>query len=241
MEDEILEKISNKILENYDAVKNYYYDKSDEEVLKEAKKSKDYGDGSDVFINGGTLYSEIKFNKFRVTTILNYIFNKGNFNNIVGIEGKNGLKLYEKFYPYQLRKMMMGNKLHEIAEKYASTLDRFSIEENLYANIDGDTVVGRLDLAHKNSDGNTIIDIKTGKIHEDLAKIQLAIYAYMYSIKHSIDEKINVAIVSPNEVLRSTFDESDIKNYLRIFIDAKNELKNELSEGKFYVFKKTLA
>ena len=238
MEDVVLERIANNIAGNYDAVKTYYYEKSDDEILNEAKKSRDYGNGDDIFISNGILYSEIKFKKFRVTTVLNYIFHNGNFDNIIGIEGKNGIKLYEKSYPYQLRKMMMGSKLHEIAEKYALTLDHFSTEENLSANIGGDIVVGRLDLAHKDNGQHTIIDIKTGKLHEDLVKIQLAIYAYMYSIKHGVNDKINIAVVSPDGVIKDVINKQDIKDCLNKFIQAKTGMKQELSSGKFCIFKK---
>lgn len=238
MEDSVLEKIANKISENYDAVKKYYYEKPDAEILKEAKKSRDYGNGDDIFINNGVLYSEIKFKKFRVTTVLNYIFHKGSLDNIIGIEGKNGVKLYEKSYPYQLRKMMMGSKLHEIAEKYATKIGKFSIEESLSANIDGDIVVGRLDLASRDNGNTTIIDIKTGKLHEDLAKIQLAVYAHMYSLTHDVDGKITIAVVSPNGIIKDVLGKQEIRDYLREFTQAKKEMKQELSSGKFYVFKK---
>ena len=237
-EDVVLEKISKKIAEKYDEVKSFYYGKSDAEILSEAKKSRDYGNGDDIFISNGTLYSEISFKKFRVTTVLGYILHNGNFTNIVGIEGKNGVKLYEKFYPYQLRRMMMGSKLHEMVEKYASTLNRFSIEESLSAEIGGDKVVGRLDLATKDNGVHTIIDIKTGKLYENLVKIQLAVYAYMYSLKHGINEKMNIAVVSPEGVLRDSMTKEQMDSYLNSFIEAKKEMKDELASGKFYIFKR---
>ncbi len=238
MEDGVLEKIAKKVAENYDSVRNYYFSKSNDEILREAKNENKY-DNVDVFISNGMLYEEINFRRFRVTTVLNYIFNGGNFGNIVGILDNNGkIKLYEKSYPNQIRKRMIGTKLHEIAEEYASKLDDFKVEESLSAEIDGDTVVGRLDLVHKD-ENPTIIDIKTGKLHEDLTKIQLAVYTYMYSKKYGMDgKKINVAIVHPEGIYKDVYGTNEVKKYLRVFIDAKREMKKELSEGKFYIFKR---
>lgn len=232
MEDIVLEKISRKIAENYDDVKKYFYGKSDSEILEEAKRQRDYGNGSNAFIKNGTLYSKISFNKFRVTSVLNYIFNNRTFGNIVGIKKGDEINLYEKSFPNQLRKMMMGNRLHEIAEKYALTLNHFSVEENLSAVIDNDIVVGRLDLADK----NTIIDIKTGKLHEDLAKMQLAIYSHIYSLKHGINGNINIAVVSPVAILKDVADKEFMDSYIRRFAEAKRGMKEELKDVKLYEF-----
>ena len=125
-----------------------------------------------------------------------------------------------------------------MVEKYASTLNRFSIEESLSAEIGGDKVVGRLDLATKDNGVHTIIDIKTGKLYENLVKIQLAVYAYMYSLKHGINGKMNIAVVSPEGVLRDSMTKEQMDNYLNSFIEAKKEMKDELASGKFYIFKR---
>jgi hypothetical protein len=237
MQDVVLEKLQKELVDRLPEVVSYYKAKSDSDILKEAKKEVAQSNG-DVFISDGVLYREIKFNHFRVTTVLSYIYNNGKLSNIIGIEDDGRIKLYEKAYPWQLRKMLIGKKLHEILENKALSLLPLKSEQTISAVIDGDTVVGKLDLAEFNRDNFTIIEIKTGKLHEELAKMQLAVYIHMLSLKKELGNKTNIAIVHPNGVIKGEIKKNEINQLVNKFIQAKREIKNELMKGKFYIFRK---
>ncbi len=237
MADVVLEELQKELSKKLPQIMSYYKSKSDNEILKEAKSKIAKTDG-DVFISDGALYREIKFDHFRVTTVLDYIYNNGKLKDIIGIEDNGKIKLYEKEYPWRLRKMLIGTKLHEILEAKALTLDKFETENNLSAVIDGDVVVGRFDLAKTSPNDFTIIEIKTGKLHEELAKMQLAIYIYMLSLQRNIGNKVNVVIIHPNGIAKSEIKRNEISKFVDKFIQAKREIKDELMRGKFYIFRK---
>jgi len=228
--DDTLEKIKDRLAIEVERVKEKYKEKSSEDILEFGRRTKTFA-GNDVFIKMNKLYSEVNFDRFSLTTILGYMFG---YSNLIYVPEKE--KLYESFRPDQLKRMFIGNEAHAIVEKYASNLSKFTTEQKMRLEVDGDVIIGKLDLLTTYSDTTYIIDLKTGKINEDYVKYQLGAYAYLYSLTHKDVGRIVGFAINPETIYKVELPRSKIESIMYDIIKTKDEIKRDLEAKKVYSF-----
>ena len=228
--DDILEKIRYRLAREVERAKEKYKEKSSEDLIEIGRRTKTFA-GNDVFIKMNKLYSEVNFDRFSLTTILGYMFG---YSDLIYVPEKE--KLYESFRPDQIKRIFIGSEVHAIVEKYASSLANFTTEQKMRLNVDGDIIVGKLDLATTDKDTTYIIDLKTGKINEDYVKYQLGAYAYLYSLTHKNVGRIVGFAINPETIYKVELPRSKIESIMYDIIKTKDEIKRDLETKKVYSF-----
>jgi len=228
--DDILEKIRDKLAIEVERVKEKYNGKSSEDLLEIGRRTKTFA-GNDVFIKMNKIYSEVNFDSFSLTTILGYMFG---YSDLIYVPEKE--KLYESFRPDQIKRLIVGSEVHNIVEKYASNLSKFATEQKMRLDVDGDVIIGKLDLITTYGDTTYIIDLKTGKINEDYVKYQLGAYAYLYSLTHKNVGRIVGFAINPETIYKVELPLSKVESIMYDIIKAKDEIKRDLEAKKVYSF-----
>jgi len=228
--DDILEKIRTKLATEVEKAKEKYNQKTTAELLEIGRRLKTFT-GKDVFVKMNKVYNEVSFDSFSLTTILRYMFG---YADLIYVPEKD--KLYESYRPDQIKRLLIGNEVHSIVERYASKLTNFAIEQKMRLEADGDIIVGKLDLVTKSGDTTYIIDLKTGKINEDYVTYQLGAYAYLYSLTHKNVGKIVGLAINSETIYKVELPPSRIENIMYDIIKTKDEIKRDLEAKKVYNF-----
>jgi len=228
--DDILEKIRTKLATEVKRAKEKYNQKTTAELIESGRRIKSFA-GKDVFIKMNKVYSEVNFDRFSLTTILSYMFG---YTDLIYVPEKD--KLYESYRPDQIKRLLIGNEVHSIVERYASKLSNFAIEQKMRLEADGDVIVGKLDLVINKEDTTYIIDLKTGKINEDYVTYQLGAYAYLYSLTHKNVGKIVGLAINSETIYKVELPPSKIESIMYDIIKTKDEIKRDLEAKKVYNF-----
>ena len=230
MMNDIFDKIRTKLTIEVEKAKAKYNQKTTEELIEIGKRLKAFT-GKDVFVKMNKVYNEVSFDNFSLTTILSYMFG---YSDLIYIPEKD--KLYESFRPDQIKRLLIGNEVHSIVERYASSLSNFDREQKMRFEAGGDIIVGKLDLVTKYGDTTYIIDLKTGKINEDYVTYQLGAYAYLYSATHRNVGRIVGLAINADRIFQVELPKSRIESIMYDIIATKDEIKRDLEAKKVYSF-----
>jgi len=228
--DDILERIRTKLATEVEKAKEKYNQKTTAELIEIGRRLKAFT-GKDVFVKMNKVYNEVSFDSFSLTTILSYMFG---YADLIYVPEKD--KLYESYRPDQIKRLLIGNEVHRIVERYASSLSNFAIEQKMRLEADGDIIVGKLDLVTNDEDTTYIIDLKTGKINEDYVTYQLGAYAYLYSATHKNVGRIVGLAINSDRVFKVELPPSKIESIMYDIIKTKDEIKRDLEAKKVYNF-----
>jgi len=230
MMNDIFDKIRTKLMIEVEKAKEKYNQKTIEELIEIGRRLKAFT-GRDVFVKMNKVYNEVSFDNFSLTTILSYMFG---YSDLIYIPEKD--RLYESFRPDQIKRLLIGNEVHSIVERYASNLSNFETEKKMRLEAGGDIIVGKLDLVTKYGDTTYIIDLKTGKINEDYVTYQLGAYAYLYSATHKNVGRIVGLAINADRIFQVELPKSRIENIMYDIITTKDEIKRDLEAKKVYSF-----
>lgn len=228
--DDILNEIQQELIKKYSSVEELYKGMSLDEIFREFSKTQNKRN-LDTFIKKGYLYSETNYHSpYSVSSIVGYVFY--NFGGVIYMPSKD--KLYKKYYPNAVIKLLIGSKLHEVVEDFIKDYGIFSVEKWVSTHMGGDKIIGRIDVLLDDANTLNIIELKTSKkTNIDYAKMQLAIYAHMYQKEYGEQKKINAIIISPAGIYKEILTKSKIDKYIEMFIKAKSELKEFLVSKQF--------